>query len=438
MSITNGIFTTYGFALKSCGPIAIWTWPLVAAGQILVAIIFAELAGRIPVTGYSYQWVSRLVGPMLGWLCGWVGICTLTLGNVPTNLAIAPIIARVINVDPKTSAIVIALAVLSAQALINLRGVKLTSLINNAAVYTEITGMIGISIMVAVAAFFLKSTPLVHPHLLNSFAPGIGSWSFGALVLGSMMACWTFVGFEFAADLSEETVGATKIIPRSIISSSVSGALIGMVFLVVITLAIPDLKAITNSENPLPDILKAALGQNLSILFLCVVIISMFANGVIWVTGASRLIYSMARDGVFIFPNFFKRVSKNRIPGGAVALVFIANVLATVFAGSITDLLAVTAILPVVIYLTTIGAYAFRTKGLSQVDTFHLGKWSAPLTFIALIWLIAELGIVTIPKEFHGGAKLSLMLILAGVIVYFLVVRKGITQGEAGIQEKYV
>ncbi|HUK77817.1 MAG TPA: amino acid permease, partial [Thermoleophilia bacterium] len=29
ISITTGIFTTYGFVLNSAGPLGIWTWPIV-------------------------------------------------------------------------------------------------------------------------------------------------------------------------------------------------------------------------------------------------------------------------------------------------------------------------------------------------------------------------------------------------------------------------
>ena len=37
ISITTGIFTTYGFALAAGGTRAVWTWLIVVAGQSLVA-----------------------------------------------------------------------------------------------------------------------------------------------------------------------------------------------------------------------------------------------------------------------------------------------------------------------------------------------------------------------------------------------------------------
>ena len=60
VSIATGIFTTYGSTLITSGPLGIWTWPIVTVGQLAVALVLGALASRIPVTGYSYQRMSRL------------------------------------------------------------------------------------------------------------------------------------------------------------------------------------------------------------------------------------------------------------------------------------------------------------------------------------------------------------------------------------------
>lgn len=438
MSITTGIFLTYGFALKNCGPIAIWTWPLVALGQTLVAMIFAELAGRIPITGYSYQWVSRLTGPAVGWLCGWIAAFNFTVAISAINFGLAPVVAQVLGIAPSKSHLVVTiLVILGAQALINMRGVRLASRINNAAVYTEIIGLLGLSAMLVIAGLFFKNASFSHPQLLFSFSPQLGGGSITALALGSLIGIWTFIGFEFAADLSEETLGATKVVPTSIIASMIVSAVVGMIFLVVITLAIPNLTTITKSETPIPDMLNTFLGPHLSTGFLCIVMASMFACSVIVMASVSRLIYSMARDGVFIFSNFFKKVSLSRVPRRAISFVFVLNILVALFANSLTDLLEITSICPVSIYLITVVSYASRRRSLPPVNTFNLGKWSSLLTFTAIGWLMVELAILVVPNQFHGGAKLSLLVVFAGVAIYFFAVRNHIVSGRVGIRDKY-
>src|SRR6201987_4500460 len=93
VSIATGIFTTYGSVLNSSGPLGIWTWPIVVVGQLAVALIYGSLAARIPVTGYSYQWMSRLANPVLGWGGGWVSFTFLAVVGVAVDSTIASAVA---------------------------------------------------------------------------------------------------------------------------------------------------------------------------------------------------------------------------------------------------------------------------------------------------------------------------------------------------------
>ena len=42
------------------------------AGQLMVALSFAELAGRYPVAGSVYNWSKQLAGGATAWLAGWM------------------------------------------------------------------------------------------------------------------------------------------------------------------------------------------------------------------------------------------------------------------------------------------------------------------------------------------------------------------------------
>src|SRR3981081_4950131 len=48
ISITTGIFLNYGFALSYWGPAAIWTWPIVGVGNMMIALVVAEVGTRLP------------------------------------------------------------------------------------------------------------------------------------------------------------------------------------------------------------------------------------------------------------------------------------------------------------------------------------------------------------------------------------------------------
>src|SRR3954453_18789315 len=60
ISILTGTFQLFFFGFATGGPAYWWSWPMVFAGQLMVALTFAELAANIPVAGSVYKWSKRL------------------------------------------------------------------------------------------------------------------------------------------------------------------------------------------------------------------------------------------------------------------------------------------------------------------------------------------------------------------------------------------
>src|SRR6266699_6665789 len=100
ISITTGLFANYGFGLAHLGAAMIWLWPVAAAGQMLVALVVAELGTRIRLAGYSDQWGARLVNTTYGWFTGFVGLCYLAVGAAGINFGVlAPLVATILGLD---------------------------------------------------------------------------------------------------------------------------------------------------------------------------------------------------------------------------------------------------------------------------------------------------------------------------------------------------
>jgi len=51
ISPSTGIFTLFALGLTTLGGVFIWTWPVVALGQFLIALNFAEVSSHFPVAG---------------------------------------------------------------------------------------------------------------------------------------------------------------------------------------------------------------------------------------------------------------------------------------------------------------------------------------------------------------------------------------------------
>ena len=56
------LYGIFGLAYSTAGPGFWWNFLLVFGGQLLVAMIFAELVSKWPVEGSIYQWTRRLSG----------------------------------------------------------------------------------------------------------------------------------------------------------------------------------------------------------------------------------------------------------------------------------------------------------------------------------------------------------------------------------------
>jgi amino acid transporter len=96
ISILTGTFQLFYFGLAFGGPAYWWSWPMVFVGQLMVALCFAELAGRYPVAGSVYNWAKRLAGPTTSWLAGWImftaSVVTLAATRSRTRCASADLV----------------------------------------------------------------------------------------------------------------------------------------------------------------------------------------------------------------------------------------------------------------------------------------------------------------------------------------------------------
>src|SRR4030095_12509934 len=153
ISILTGLFQMFHLGYGVAGPGFFWTWPFVLVGQLLVALCFAELASRFPLSGGVYQWAKFTGNPFLGWMTGWIYLACLitTIAAVAMALQVSlPQISSSFQLigtpnDPKSvavNAILLGSILIVASTIINAKGIKLLALINNIGVFSELVGII--------------------------------------------------------------------------------------------------------------------------------------------------------------------------------------------------------------------------------------------------------------------------------------------------------
>src|SRR5206468_2363212 len=184
ISIMTGVFELFFFGFGSGGPAFIWTWPAVFAGQFLVALCFAELAGQFPLAGSVYQWAKQVARPFTAFFGGWV----LSVGAVVTLAAVAvayQVIAPQIwsgfqiiggpadiglttTPDGAKNALLLAAGLVVFTTVINMVGVKTMARINNFGVAAE---LVGVTLLIILLAVHITRGPGIVFH---SFGTGAG------------------------------------------------------------------------------------------------------------------------------------------------------------------------------------------------------------------------------------------------------------------------
>ena len=160
------------------------------------------------------------------------------------------------------------------------------------------SSVLAIALVVAVAVTGNGSVDNLTSRGIAEDAPnyfGVG----GGLMLAMIMGLATLVGFDAAANLAEEAKDPFRTVPRAIVGSVVAAAVLGMVFLIALTVAIDDIPRITASDSPVAEIMRDQLGPVMESVLLVAIIFAFFAGGMVTMVTGSRIVFAMARDGRF-------------------------------------------------------------------------------------------------------------------------------------------
>ncbi len=444
ISITTGIFLNFGFGLTWFGPASIWTWPVVALGNTMIALVVAELGTRIPLAGYAYQWSSRLVNSTYGWFVGFAGLLYMAVGGGAILLvAASPLLLSEFGVTASTHphlnlAVSIVFMVIATVA--NIISVQFSARVNNVAVFTEILGTLVFSVLLIVLwGLQVKHTPY-GLSLLTSTTRLTSSPAPYSFALAGMLGAFTLIGFELAADMSEDAVDPRHSVPRAIIAALVTSAVLGMVTLVGFTLAIPNLRVVEHAPLPLLTIAEFWLPPWLVKVFIAFVIFSMFAIAVVGAGAQSRLAYSMARDNMLPASAQLRRVDRHtQTPITALLVLGFIDTAILVYGytqpNSFGTLVGATAIIPYLIYLAITIAYAVKRRVIDAFPgAFSLGRFANVVIAVVLIWTVAVLAELMLSSVFNGADQFLAMAAVLALAWYALGLRRRLRRGVAGVE----
>src|SRR3979411_2284218 len=204
ISPSTGIFTLFApIGLAIAGPFFFWSWPLVALGQFIVALNFAEVSSHFPVAGSVYQWTKHLANRPSSWMTGWIYLFAgvLTVAGVVATLPAFVLIPLLNNLglgvaNNAQTQIALALVVLASTTLLNIFGVRLVALINNTGVVFEILGMVVFALILLIFYHHQPATVVFDAHYLGN------SNQVGVFLAAMFMSLFVIYGFDTASTLA--------------------------------------------------------------------------------------------------------------------------------------------------------------------------------------------------------------------------------------------
>ena len=389
--MTSGLFADYGDGLRAGGPAFIWSWLIVGAGQFLVAMVFAQLARQIPLSGYAYQWTRSLAGDRMAFWAGWIMIVQFIAGMAGVAYALASYLVPFFGLSNTNRNVVIAtVATLVAAALINHFGIRLASMVNDVSVIAEILGTVLIGFLLLGLALIRKTHPIsflfTYPHQTS-----VGAYLI-AFLTASLMSVWTLGGFEAAANVAEETHLPEKRIPTAIVLSEVLAVVFGLLVLIGFTLAVPSVDVASHDSTPLLYIIGSYFPKYVVAAALLLVSVAIFACVLANLTTITRLIWAMARDGKMPASRFLSKVSEHKVPVNAIWVVIPITAVFTFWAQVEVIIIAICTFAMYVTYGLVVAACLWG-KAPAQVGATGQPqkRVSRPLCAAALAWIVAIL-----------------------------------------------
>ncbi|MBO0678370.1 amino acid permease [Mycolicibacterium sp. S2-37] len=402
-----GVLSIFAVGLAIAGPPSIWWFPIVAAGQLLVALVFGEVVSQYPITGGIYPWTRRLWGRKYAWMAAWIYMAALVVTTTSLVQFSVPYLARLFHIPTNSETwLAIALGLLVVSFLLNSTGTKTLARVARIGFYCELIGVVALGLFLLL---FKRKQPF--GVLFDSLGTAGDSPYIWAFFMAALVGLWQFYGFEACGDVAEEVENPERKIPHAMILTIVVGLAAAMIAYAGFVLAAPNLQAIVDGEvaDPIPDIIRDSAGE-VGMTLLLVVAATVFLSAALSQQAAlSRLIFSFARDKMLPGSRWLSTLHEEiggsgAVPRNAMVVACIAPMLISVYLyfqpNSVT---AVTAFAVLGIYvcfqMVVIAALRQRMKGWRPAGVWSLGRWGTPVNVLALCYGVAAMVLLALPGD---------------------------------------
>ncbi|GGT51317.1 amino acid transporter [Streptomyces variabilis] len=354
-----GVYVLVGQVAADAGG-AVWV-PLVVALllALLTAASYAELATKYPRAGGASHYATRAFGPFAGFVAGF---CMLAAGIVSVAALARGFGGDYLSAFVTLPVALVAVVFLALLALVNARGIKESTRANVVATVVEVGGL---AVVVVLGAWLLLRGDGDLGRLTDLGTPEKGAAA--AVLSGSVLAYYSFVGFETSVNVAEETRNPRRSYPRALFGALATAGAVYVLVGLAASAAVPTAQ-LAGSSGPLLEVVKEAGGVPPK-LFSAVALVAV-ANGAL-LTGimSSRLAYGMAKDG--LLPGVLTKVLPGRRTPWAAIAVTTGLAMLLALTGSVATLASTLVLLLLVVFLMVNTAVLVLRRDPGEGDHFR-------------------------------------------------------------------
>jgi APA family basic amino acid/polyamine antiporter len=408
--IGSGIFLVPA-SLAPYGGISLIGWGVSAAGSVLLALVFARLAGFNPAAGGPYAYTRQAFGDLAGFLVAWG--YWISVWSAEAALAVAlvgyldPFFPSIVRAPARAAALAIGLVWLLTA--LNVIGIRLAGRVQLVTTVLKIIPLV----VIGIGGLFVLDTS----HF--AIAPTGAAQFVRTVSTTATLTLWAFLGLECATIPAASIEAPERTIPRA----TVTGTLLTAAIYIISTVGVMGVlapSALGASTAPYADAARVLLGPAAAALIALGAAISCFGalNG--WILVVGQLPLAVAQDG--LFPRVFGRLSSRGTPalGMIIAAVLASGLIAMNFTRSLVQLFTFIILLAT---LSTLIPYAFCSLAgfmlAGQSPTMRMTRGALGIAILAFAYSVYAIAGAGAEVVYSG-----VILLICGLPVYVWVACK--------------
>ena len=386
-----GPFITIPLLMSALGgPQAMLGWVVALVLVVADGMIWSELGAALPGSGGSFRYLVEAYGPatwgrLVGFLFIWQFILSGPLEIASGYIGFAQYAGYIWPGLTAHGALPIATVV----GILNI--VLLYRRINSIA---TITVSLWVGTLVTVAAVMAGGALNFDARRAFDFPPAAFGFSLGFLVgLGaaSRIGVYDYLGYYNVCNIGDEVRDPGRVIPRSILISTIAVAAIYLAVNLSVIGVVPWREFVPAQEKPasafvVSIFMQQLYGPRVAAWFTLLILWTAFASVFALLLGYSRIPYAAAREGYFLKP-FARLHPTEQFPHvSLLVLGLIAIACSALSLGAVIDALLVTRI--VVQFIGQIGAIVLLRRRLPDLARpYRIWLYPLPLAIALVGWV---------------------------------------------------